>query len=189
MRRPHLFLILVLSLVVLTPAATVQSASKNIATESGYSMLRLFLVDEHYLTAIRRVKSVLSFGGISPDTAGLVDEIAIASETALNQLEILAKESPAIQFDTFDESNIAITTFDALRFSMARQLFLDSTHFEKNLLLSQIQILPVITHLIKQLEANETNKERKKWLHNLAEQYAGFYRRSQDFFVLSVNKN
>lgn len=179
---------LVLFLLVLI-AAPAHSASKTIATESGYSMLRLFLVDEHYLTAIRRVKSVLSFGGISVTTASFIDEIATASEAALHQLDALAKEQPTIQFDPFDESNIVITTFDALRYSMARQLFLDTAQFEKNLLLSQVQILPVITHLIKQLAANETNPQRKKWLADLAREYAGFYKRSVNFFVLTIPKS
>jgi hypothetical protein len=187
-RRCFYPLILVFLPLSLLAADTVSDASKAVATDPGYSMLRLFLVDEHYLTAIRRVKSILSFGGISPGTADLVDEIADSSETALRQLDSLASEPPAVQFDAFDEANIAITTFDALRYDMARQLFLDSEHFEKNLLLSQVQVLPVITHLTKQLAANETNVQRKQWLHTLADQYDDFYQRSQNFFVLSIAK-
>ena len=101
---------------------------------------------------------------------------------------LLAGEAPAIQFDELDEPNIAITTFDALRYDMARKFIFDGEHFEKDVLLSQVQVLPVITHLTKQLEANEVNTQRKKWLHDLAEHYSEFYKRSQDCFVLSVAK-
>lgn len=172
----------------LTSTTPVPDGGNIVATEPGYSMLRLFLVDENYLTIIRRIKSVLDFGGISAGSAELIDQISSASEDALSQLDSLATEQPAIQFDHFDEPNIAITTFDALRYDKARQFLFDGKHFEKDLLLSQMQVLPVISHLTKQLEANETNAQRKKWLHSLTEQYADFYKRSQDFFVLSIAK-
>jgi len=172
----------------LTVTTTAQSASNVVATEPGYSLLRQLLVDEHYLTTIRRVKHILNFGGISARSADLVDQISSTSEKALHQLDSMATEPPAIQFDQLDEPNIAITTFDALRYDMARKFIFDGEHFEKDVLLSQVQVLPVITHLTKQLEANEANARRKKWLHDLAEHYSDFYKRSQDFFVLSVAK-
>jgi hypothetical protein len=165
------------------------SASATVATEPGYSALRLFLVDEHYLTTIRRIKFVLNFGGISQGSTELIDQISGTSADALNQLDSLAAEPPAIQFAPFDKSNIAMTTFDALRYDMARQLILDDEHFEKDLLLSQVQVLPVIIHLTQQIEANESNDQRKTWLHKLAERYIDFYKRSQDFFVLANANN
>jgi len=189
MRRSLSLLILVALPLTLLAASASHNSDKPMATESGYSMLRLFLVDEHYLTAIRRIKSILSFGGVSAGTAALVDEIADSSEAALSKLDSLAGEKPAIRFDSFDEANIAITTFDALRYDMARQLFLDSEHFEKNLLLSQVQVLPVITHLSQQLEDNETNTQRKKWLHTLVEQYEDFYQRCLNFFALTTARH
>ena len=184
------YYLLPLILVLLSPVvtATAYSASSTVATSPGYSLLRQLLVDEHYLTTIRRVKHILNFGGISARSTELVDQISSSSEKALRQLDSLAGEAPAIQFDGLDKPNIAITTFDALRYDVARKFIFDGEHFEKDVLLSQVQVLPVITHLTKQLEANEVNIQRKKWLHDLAEHYSEFYKRSQDCFVLSVAK-
>jgi len=186
--RPYL-LPLILTLLSLTVTTPAHSASSTVATDPGYSLLRQLLVDEHYLTAIRRVKYILNFGGISADSAKLVDQISSSSEKALQQLDALATEPPAIQFDQLDKPNIATTTFDALRYDMARKFIFDGERFEKDVLLSQLQVLPVITHLTKQLEANEVNAGRKKWLHQLAEHYADFYKRSQSFFVLAIAKD
>lgn len=156
-----------------------------LATDPGYSMLRLFLVDEHYLTAIRWVKTVLSFGGISPDSVQLIDDISQYAEAALQELDALVLEKPEIAFNPFDENSIAISTFDALRYATAKQLFLDSTHFEKNLLLSQVQILPVIQHLSQQLAENESNAARKIWLLKLSKKFASFNQRAQAMFELT----
>ena len=186
--RPYL-LPLILTFLSLTATTPAYSASSTVATDPGYSLLHQLLVDEHYLTAIRRVKYILNFGGINQRSAELIDQISKSSDNALQQLDALATEKPAIQFDQLDEPNIAITTFDALRYDMARKFVFDGEHFEKDVLLSQVQVLPVITHLIKQLEANEVNARRKKWLHQLAEHYADFYKRSQSFFVLANAKN
>ena len=186
----HLYLIpLILTFLSLTAAAPAYSASNMLETGPGYSLLRQLLVDEHYLTTIRRLKRILNFGGINQRSAELIDQISNSSDNALQQLDALATEEPAIRFDQLDEPNIAITTFDALRYDMARKFIFDGEHFEKDVLLSQMQVLPVISHLTKQLEANESNVQRKTWLHNLAERYGGFYKRSQSFFVLANAKN
>ena len=179
---------LILTVMSLTFTAPAYSATSTVATGSGYTLLRQLLVDEHYLTTIRRVKHILNFGGISASSAKLVDQISSSSENALRQLDALATEPPAVQFDQLDEPNIAISTFDSLRYDMARKFIFDGERFEKDVLLSQVQVLPVITHLTKQLEANEANSRRKKWLHSLAEHYSQFYKRSQDFLVLSMAK-
>jgi hypothetical protein len=42
-------------------------------------------------------------------------------------------------------------------------------------LLSQSQILRVISHLAKQLEQKEISNERKAWLNKLAERYEHYY--------------
>lgn len=181
-----------LLLAALSPPLGLASAGKTqatppvLATDPGYSMLRLFLVDEHYLTAIRRIKTVLSFGGISQDSVQLIDDISQYAESALHDLDTLVLKNPVVQFNSFDENSIAISTFDALRYATAKQLFLDSAHFEKNLLLSQIRILPAIRHLSQKLAENETNITRKKWLRKLSKQFADFNHRAQAMFELNV---
>jgi hypothetical protein len=180
---------LILTFLSLTVTAPAYSASNALATGPGYSLLRQLLVDEHYLTTIRRVKRILNFGGINERSAELVDQISSSSDNALQQLDSLATELPAIEFDSLDKPNIAITTFDALRYDMARKFIFDGERFEKDVLLSQVQVLPVIAHLTKQLEANEVNIRRKKWLHELALHYDDFYKRSQTFFVLANANN
>lgn len=181
-----------LLLVILSPPLALANTDKPhatapiLATDPGYSMLRLFLIDEHYLTAIRRIKTMLSFGGISQDSVQLIDDISQYAESALHDLDALVLEKPVVQFSPFDENSIAIGTFDALRYATAKQLFLDNTHFEKNLLLSQVQILPVIHHLSQQLAENETNTARKKWLRKLSKQFAGFNHRVQAMFELNI---
>lgn len=185
----HYLLPLILTFLSLTATAPAYSASNTLATGPGYSLLRQLLVDEHHLTTIRRFKRILNFGGINEHSAELIDQISSSSDNALQQLDALATEQPAIQFDQLDEPNIAITTFDALRYDMARKFIFDGERFEKDVLLSQMQVLPVISHLTKQLEMNESNAQRKKWLHNLAERYVDFYKRSQSFFVLANAKN
>ena len=51
-----------------------QTSADNI--DAGYSALKLFLEDEQYLTAIRRVKTVITFEGVSKPTSKLIDSIA-----------------------------------------------------------------------------------------------------------------
>ena len=147
------------------------------SVDAGYSALRLFLKDEQHLTTIRRIKTVLTFDGVSDRTAKLIDGIADSSEQALGELETLAASRPEIVFEDFDDDSIGKATLDSMRYSTAKEFLFDKGSFEKNLLLSQSQILPVISHLARQLEQNETNAERKAWLVQLAEQYEEYYRK------------
>jgi len=145
--------------------------------EAGYSALRLFLQDEQRLTTIRRIKTVLTFDGVSSRTAKLIDQIADSSEQALEDLEALSAAKPAIIFEKFDDDSIGKATLDSMRYSTAKEFIFDKGEFEKSLLLSQSQILPVISHLARQLEQNETNAKRKAWLNDLADRYDDYYRK------------
>ena len=147
------------------------------SVDAGYSALRLFLKDEQHLTTIRRIKTVLTFDGVSDRTAKLIDRIADSSDQALVELEALAASSPEIVFEDFDDDSIGKATLDSMRYSTAKEFLFDKGSFEKNLLLSQSQILPVISHLARQLEQNETNAKRKVWLNELADRYEEYYRK------------
>ncbi|UCB54336.1 MAG: hypothetical protein JSW45_10345 [Thiotrichales bacterium] len=160
-----------------------QTSADNI--DAGYSALKIFLEDEQYLTAIRRVKTVITFEGVSGPTGKLIDSIADFSEQALQELEALASAKPAIVFEDFDENSIGKATLDSMRYATAKEFLLDGDDFEKNLLLSQSQILRVISHLAKQLEQKESNPKRKAWLNKLAKHYEEYYR--QVYARISVN--
>ncbi len=151
----------------------------------GYSVLKLFLEDEQHLTTIRRVKTVISFEGISDSSTRLVDEIADASEQALAELENLATASPAIVFEQFPEDSIGKATLDSLRMTTAKEFLLNTDEFEKNLLLSQSQILRVISHLAKQLEQKESSDKRKIWLGKLAVRYENYYQQVSALLLVS----
>ncbi len=171
-----MFITSMLGILVFTNTHAVATSKQQAdSIESGYSALRLFLEDEQYLTTLRRVKLVLAFEGISDQSTMLVDEIADASGQALDDLEKLAAAKPAIAFRQFSDDSIGKATFDSLRFATAKELLLETNDFEKDLLLSQSNILRVISHLAKQLEAKETNVKRKAWLKKLALRYEKYY--------------
>ena len=157
-----------------TPAVGA-SKQQTGSIDSGYSALKLFLEDEQHLTTLRRVKLVLAFEGISDKSTSLVDDIAETSEQALDDLEKLAAARPAIVFEEFSDDSIGKATFDSLRIATAKELLLETNDFEKDLLLSQTNILRVISHLAKQLEEKETNARRKAWLNKLAIRYERYY--------------
>ncbi len=166
----------VLGILVLTNTHAIGASNQKAQTiDSGYSALKLFLEDEQHLTTLRRVKLVLAFEGISDKSTRLVDEIADTSEQALDDLEKLAAARPAIVFEEFSDDSIGKATFDSLRIATAKELLLETDDFEKDLLLSQSNILRVISHLAKQLEAKETNAKRKAWLNRLAVRYEKYY--------------
>jgi hypothetical protein len=143
--------------------------------DSGYSALKLFLQDEQHLTFIRRVKTVITFEGISEISTELIDDIADSSEQALEELDRLAAMKPDIVFMEFSEESIGKATLDSMRIATAKEFLLDNDNFEKSLLLSQSQILRVISHLAVQLEEKETNAKRKAWLSELAQRYEKYY--------------
>jgi hypothetical protein len=159
------------------PAIGASRQSDAHSVDAGYSALRLFLEDEQHLTTIRRIKTVITFNGVSDKTAKLIDQIADTSEQALEELDQLATAKPVIVFQDFDEDSIGKATLDSMRYTTAREFLFDSEDFEKSLLLSQSQILPVISHLARQLEQSETNAKRKAWLNKLAKRYEEYYRK------------
>ena len=168
---------IVAAMATAAPAIGSFRQSGSLSVEAGYSALRLFLEDEQHLTTIRRIKTVITFNGVSDNTAKLIDQIADTSEQALEELEQLATAKPAIVFEKFDEDSIGKATLDSMRYTTAREFLFDSDDFEKSLLLSQSQILPVISHLARQLEQSETNAKRKAWLNKLADRYEDYYRK------------
>ena len=149
--------------------------STTSTVDAGYSALKLFLEDEQHLTTIRRVKLVLAFEGISDKSKKLVDEIADSSEQALEDLEKLATAKPVIVFEDFPDESIGKATLDSLRIATAKEFLFETDDFEKDLLISQSQILRVISHLAKQLAEKETNAKRKAWLNKLAIRYEKYY--------------
>ena len=171
------FLILtsVLALLVFNINRATAGDEKPIRIDAGYSALKLFLEDEQHLTTIRWVKTIITFDGISDRSKQLIDEITDSSEQALVDLEQLAMLKPAIVFEEFPDESIGKATLDSLRMETAREFLIHTDDFEKSLLISQSQILPVIIHLARQLEEKETSSKRKAWLNKLAIRYEHYY--------------
>ena len=149
-------------------------ASEN-RLNSGYSTLKLLLEDEQHLTTIRRIKAVIAFGGISEPSIKLIDDIADLSTAALGELETLVPLKPPISFVEFSDELIGKATLDSLRMTTAKEFLLENDNFEKNLLISQAQVLRVISHLATELAESESSAERKIWLNQLAQKYGAFY--------------
>lgn len=182
----YLFIACMLGFLVLAnnhAAGANQRHTKN-SIDTGYSALKLFLEDEQHLTTIRRVKTIISFRGISDNSTKLIDEIADSSKSALVELEKLTAAKPVIVFEEFSDESIGKATLDSLRFATAKEFLLETKDFEKNLLISQSQILRVISHLAKELEEKETNTKRKAWLHELSKRYEKYYQ--QVFALISI---
>lgn len=181
-----LFITSMLGILVFTNPQAIGAREQQTDTiDSGYSALKLFLEDEQHLTTLRRVKLVIAFEGISDKSTRLVDEIADTSEQALDDLEKLAAAKPTIVFEEFSDDSIGKATFDSLRIAAAKEMLLETENFEKDLLLSQSNILRVISHLAKQLEEKETNAKRKAWLNKLAVRYEKYYQ--QVYARISIN--
>ena len=162
-----------------------RSAASPVAT--GYSALKLFLEDEQYLTAIRRTKMVISFSGISDKSRKLIDAISDTSEQAIEDLEKLSAVKPSFVFEEFSDETIGKATLDSLRITTAKEFLLESENFEKNLLLSQLNILRVISHLARELEEKETSDKRKAWLNKLANRYESYYQQIYARITISGN--
>ncbi len=169
-----------------TVSANNQTLSGSIA--SGYSALKIFLEDEQYLTTIRRTKMVITFSDISDNSKNLIDDIADSSEQALVELEAFAQQKPVVVIEDFSEEMIAKATLDSLRMETAKEFLFEADDFEKNLLLSQLKVLPVISHLAEQLEKQETNQKRKTWLNELAKKYKDYYQQVDDSISLASPK-
>ena len=68
--HPYLFRLVILvaiaaAVVIAGPVTGSARQSGSQSVEAGYSALRLFLKDEQRLTTIRRIKTVLTFDGVS----------------------------------------------------------------------------------------------------------------------------
>lgn len=168
------------------PVVNANNRSATSPTSTGYSALKLFLEDEQYLTAIRRTKMVISFSGISEKSEKLIDKISDSSEQAIEELEKLAAVKPSLVFEDFSNETIGKATLDSLRMTTAKEFLLESENFEKNLLLSQLNILRVISHLAEQLEEKETSAKRKTWLKKLANRYENYYQQIYARITISV---
>lgn len=185
------FLSVITLLGIVTFSGTVTVSANDqataTATSSGYSVLKIFLEDEQHLTTIRFTKMFITFSGISDSSATLIDDIANSSEQALDELEALAKNQPRIEIEAFSDETIAKATLDAMRMTTAKNFLFEADGFEKNLLLSQMKVLPVISHLAEQLEKKETDPERRAWLNELARRYEDYYKIVNDRITVTAN--
>ena len=129
---------------------------------------------------------VISFSGISDKSVKLIDDISNSSEQAIEELEKLATVRPAFVFKEFSDETIGKATLDSIRMTTAKEFLLESESFEKNLLLSQLKILRVISHLAIQLEEKETSAKRKAWLNRLAQRYEYYYQQIHARIIISA---
>lgn len=185
-------LIALLSFVNISSSATVRANDQTLSESItyGYSTLKIFLEDEQYLTAIRRTKMLITFSDISDSSRKLIDDIANSSEQALEELKKIAQEKPPIAFEEFSDETIAKATLDSLRMTTAKEFLFETEDFEKNLLLSQLKVLPVISHLAEQLEKKETNQQRRVWLNKLANRYEKYYQQvNANISIASKNRS
>ena len=164
-----------------------QHISEQSQIVTGYSVLKLFLEDEQHLSTIRHAKMIITFSGISDSSSKLIDEISDSSEKALEKLEKIAQQKPSIIFEEYSGETIAKATFDSLRMTTAKEFIFDGEDFEKNILLSQLKVLRLISHLALELEKTEENKKRKTWLNRLSIDYENYYQRVSTHFTIQVS--
>ena len=181
-----MFVISVLAVIAAGQSHASTATPDRTHINGGYSVLKLLLEDEQHLTLIRRTKTVLTFSVISDGSRKLVDEIADSSERALEQLEQLALSKPGIEFLELSEHAIALSTLDSIRMKTAKDFFFSGDEFEKKLLISQMQVLRVISHLASELEEEETNLKRKAWLGKLAVKYENYYQQVYSRLAVSA---
>lgn len=149
----------------------------NRSLNAGYGILHATLSDEQHLKTIRLAKAIVMFNSISEPTSQIIDDIALTSFTALDELEKLASLSPEIMFESENEGQIEQATRDAIRITTAKDLITSKDDFEVVLLISQSQALRFINHLAEELYAIETNTSRKAWLGTLSDQLEKLYLR------------
>lgn len=183
-----LFVISLIGTLVIsdTPAVSATTNTTASATAAGYSALKLFLEDEQHLTLIRRTKMIITFDAISDGSQTLIDAISDSSDQHLDELERLAAASPVIIFEEFSDDTIGKATLDSLRMTTAKEFLFDADDFEKNMLLSQLKVLRVISHLAEQLEQKETNSRRKKWLNKVSSRYEDYYQQVIEKITLTT---
>ena len=152
-----------------------QISSISADSQAGYSVLKLLIEDEQYLTAIRRTRMIVTFTAISDSSSKLIDEISDSSTKVIDELKSLADEKPIISFHELEDNTIEKSTLDSLRMTTAKEFIFDGDNFEKNLLLSQLNVLRLISHLAAQLAEIEISEKRKLWLSKLSKQYEKHY--------------
>jgi hypothetical protein len=130
---------------------------------------------------------VISFSTISDKSSKLIDAISDTSERAIEELEKLSAVKPSFEFEEFSDETIGKATLDSLRITTAKEFLLESENFEKNMLLSQLNILRVISHLARELEEKETSDKRKAWLNRLASRYESYYQQIYARITISGN--
>ena len=189
---PSLFkLLLVLCLTGMfvisdSPSVNASTRTNTGVSSTGYSVLKLLLEDEQHLTIIRRTQMIVTFDGISDPSTRLIDKISDSSEQDLDALEKLARNRPIIQFVEFSDDAIGKATLDSLRMTTAKEFFFEADDFEKNLLLSQLKVLRLISHLAQQLELKETNKERKDLLRKISNRYENYYQQVNALITITT---
>lgn len=163
------------------------SSTKPAVSEvnTGYSALALFLENQEQLKTLRSVRSFLTRKQMSSESEKLIDSISEYSAQALKELKTQASKQPTITIKQFSDNSIGMSTFDSLRMSTAKQLMFDSRNFEKNLLLSQTQILKLISHLAEELRKKEHNRKRKVWLSDLSRRHEDYYTRVYERIALT----
>lgn len=161
-------------------AATVQPR------DSGYAVLRKLLGDEKHVNTLRIVKSAITFSKSSERTVTLIDDIATTSARALDEMDALAALKPVINPDTAGREQLGSEILDALRLATARELITATGEdFEISLVLSQVQVLRLISQLLRELQELDPNTRRQAWLADLARDYESLHSRA--VARLSVN--
>ncbi len=187
-----LFVLCLTGMLVISdsPSVTASTRTSTDVSSTGYSVLKLLLEDEQHLTIIRRTKMIITFDGISDHSTRLIDMISDSSEQDLQALEKLAMNRPVIRFEDFSDDAIGKATLDSLRMTTAKEFFFEANAFEKNLLLSQLKVLRLISHLAQQLELKETNKERKTLLRKMSDRYEEYYQQvNARITITTVNRS
>jgi hypothetical protein len=178
-KMAHLLLVVVSLAACSDPASVpiVQVDDTLRSLNAGYRILHRTLGDQQHLKTIRLTKSIVTFDALSQPTREIIDDIAQASDQALEELEQLAVLSPEISFKIEADGHIEQMTRDALRITTAKEFLTSTENFELVLLVSQTQALRYSSHLARELQAIETNSRRRAWLAALSDQLERFYQR------------
>jgi len=151
----------------------------NQLRDAGYRALKKLLGDEKRLKTFRIVKDVVTIGETSRPSATLIDDIATTSSSSLEEMDKLATLEPRIMLDKPGPTQLGGEILDALRVATAKDLITASgEEFEASLIISQAQVLRMISLLLKELSELDPNTTRQAWLEGLADKYEGFYQRA-----------
>lgn len=151
----------------------------NQSRDAGYRVLKKLLEDEKHLKTLRIVKDVITLGETSRPSVTLIEDIAGTSSRSLEEMDELIKLEPGIMLDKAGPTQLGGKILDALRKSTAKDLITASgDDFEVSLIISQAQVLRLISQLLKELSQLEPNTTRQAWLVDLADRYEDFYQRA-----------